>query len=825
MGDLSTLKKDFEQHKAGELNSFLASDQMLEFPNSDNALVSVILVFYNRAELSYACLKSLLENCHIPLEIIIIDNCSTDKTDELVSKLKGVIYIKNTENKNFLLACNQAAELAKGKYLLFLNNDATIRESAIENGIKVFQEEKKVGAVGGKIILLDGKLQEAGSIVWNDGSCLGYGRGHKPDNNEYMYRRDVNFCSGAFLMTPKSLFLKLGKFDEQFVPAYYEETDYCLTLQENGYRVIYEPTCVIDHFEFASSEKQSSAIELQKKNQQKFFKKHEEYIKALPAPDLANILLARQVNNKKKVLFIEDRIPHEDLGAGFPRSNQIVNSLVSLDYEVTIYSLNFLREDSWDKIYRDLDRKVELITDLARAGFDDFVSERSKYYDLIWVSRPHNMEFVYDRLSAFENVKVIYDAEAIFSDRIIEKVKLKGESINEEEVLKEELSLGEYADAVVAVKDRDAELFKEHGHEHTYVLNVAFPQPEVVAPFKSRQDILFVGNMDYNDSPNVDSLSWFIDNVFPILRKEVPGIKLHLVGTNRSTVVRSYAKKDDDIILHGRVDDLTEYYNSCKIFIAPTRYAAGSPAKVFMAAAYGIPVVATELIISQVGWKKGQYIEGCHHDDHDRFASLCLELILDEKKWKRLSTNSLKIVNEQNGVQAYMDKLSRIVAKTLGIKKVKRKKAERLSIENIKSKELKVIYEKFLDYKKENKKLKEQIKEGERYVLKLLEEINAKNREIAVRGELISDYRSNYFIKFGRGFKSITTQIGRPFAPINRGFQFLSKLFGIFLKRPVQTIRYFNLSNIKALYQAINNEPISLVLDNIAKKINMNKDE
>ena len=308
----------------------------------------------------------------------MIDNNSTDDTSKLFSRIKGVNYIKNKENKNFLLACNQAADLATGKYLLFLNNDATIREKAIENAIKVFSEESNVGAVGARIVLLDGKLQEAGSIVWNDGSCLGYGRGQKPDHFTYMHRRFVNFCSGAFLLTPTALFRETGKFDVAFAPAYYEETDYCLSIQEQGYKVVYEPSCVIDHFEFASSDKQSSAIKLQRKNQKIFFDKHKAYISQLHPPHEDNIILARQTNDKKRILFIEDRIPHEDLGAGFPRSNQIVNSMVRLGYDVTIYSLNFLQEDNWTDIYRDLDKKIELVTSYARANFDKFIDTPKK---------------------------------------------------------------------------------------------------------------------------------------------------------------------------------------------------------------------------------------------------------------------------------------------------------------------------------------------------------------------------------------------------------------------------------------------------------------
>ena len=134
--------------------------------------------------------------------------------------------------------------------------------------------------------------------------------------------------------------------------------------------------------------------------------------------------------------------------------------MIKLGYDVTIYSLNFLQEDNWTDIYRDLDKKVELVTTYARANIDRFIADRKTFFDLIWVSRPHNMEFMFDKLSDFNNVKIIYDAEAIFSDRAIEKVKLTGEEIDIEKELHTELSLSDYADAVVAVKERDAEFIQ-----------------------------------------------------------------------------------------------------------------------------------------------------------------------------------------------------------------------------------------------------------------------------------------------------------------------------------------------------------------------------
>src|SRR5262249_1916395 len=154
---------------------------------------------------------------------------------------------------HFLLAVNQAAREARGEYLLLLNNDAQLLPGSLAAAIATLESGVDIGAVGARIILLDGMLQEAGSIIWRDGSCLGYGRGDDPFAPMYMFRRDVDYCSGAFLLTPRRVWEQLGGFDEQFKPAYYDETDYCVRLWERGLRVVYEPNAAVLHYEFASS--------------------------------------------------------------------------------------------------------------------------------------------------------------------------------------------------------------------------------------------------------------------------------------------------------------------------------------------------------------------------------------------------------------------------------------------------------------------------------------------------------------------------------------------------------------------------------------------
>ena len=200
--------------------------------------ISIVIPAYNEEKRLEDTLKkiiSFMENQDY--EIIVVDDCSTDETHRMLEDMKNIKIVRNEKNLGFVESCNIGAKASTGKYLFFLNNDAIVTQNWLEPLIETIEREK-VGAVGAKLVYPDGKLQEAGGIIWNDASGWNYGRYDDPDKPEYNFVREVDYCSGAALFVRRDLFENLDGFDRRFKPGYYEDVDLCFSIRKLGYKVL-----------------------------------------------------------------------------------------------------------------------------------------------------------------------------------------------------------------------------------------------------------------------------------------------------------------------------------------------------------------------------------------------------------------------------------------------------------------------------------------------------------------------------------------------------------------------------------------------------------
>lgn len=631
-------KHEYLKAAHAEFLEFLSTYQMMNFELSSEPKVSIVLVLFNKAELTYLCLKSLLGSIReVGAELIIIDNASSDRTSELLSRIRGCKTILNKDNVGFLRACNQASKLVESEYILFLNNDAITYPGSLGAALRAIESQRDIGAVGGRIELLDGSLQEAGNIIYSDGTCKGYGRGDLPENGEYMFVRDTDYCSGAFLLTRRDLFEKLSGFDSDFEPAYYEETDYCIRLQKMGYRIVYDPRVRIKHFEFGSSTGSGYALKLMEINRQKLLLKHSSYLSSKSGSENEKDYLLRSPSSgcsRQRMLYVDDSPPNSSLGAGFPRAVKIINEL-SKTYDITIFP-TLGCYINWYEIYEELPRNVEIIRRGYLVGLKSILTERQGYFQYIWVSRPHNMSYFVDHcyhLLDRSKTKIIYDAEALFKHRAQLEKEILGKArkpIYESRKF-DETALYKKADLVTAVTESELLGLTDGSKQKGVVIGHDLKLDLSNESFRERSGICFLGSLHGHPSPNSDALFWFLENVYPIIVKQIPDVKVHLVGLNRLKE-KYFSKYSDSLVCHGSVKDLKSCLGAFRIMIIPTRYASGIPQKAYDACSFGIPCVVTDLIASQMDWDNT--IAGIAPvNDALLFAEECIRIYSDENLW------------------------------------------------------------------------------------------------------------------------------------------------------------------------------------------------
>ncbi|WP_292054454.1 rhamnan synthesis F family protein [Martelella sp.] len=638
-------KARFKRKRNAELDAFLATDQRIELPSAETPIVSVVVVLFNSAELTFPFLLSLRQAMKVPTEVIIVDNASTDRTRELLSRVDGAKIVLNDENEHFLRGSRRGAALAQGAFLLFVNNDTVLPSDCLEIATANF-EDPGTGVVGAKIILPGGSLQEAGSVIWSDGTCVGYGRGQNPNSPAFQFRREVHYCSGAFMMLRRSLYLELGGFDERYAPAYYEETDLCMKIRAAGYKVIYDPRIAIEHYEFGSATVRQQAIDLQERNHKFFLAQHATALKNHPSHEIGP-RAALDSLRKKRVLMIDDRVPYRNLGAGYPRARDLVKAVSALGWDVTFYPLYFPGLDV-DEFWSDFGPDIEVAAELGEPGLSGFLRERAEEFDAVFVSRPGNMARVQEACGrAFlSRLKIIYDAEALFVER--EKIRrtLFGNPFEEKDyraAYEKEIGLIKGAAAVVTVCAREKELISSCISTPIHVIGHMVDANPSAANFEERSDLLFVGALDGTRevSPNVDSLIWFVEEVMPLVDQKLgTDWKLNVAGRIQSEDLDRISS--ERVRLLGMVPDLSQLYNENRLFIAPTRFAAGIPAKVHEAASFGLPVVTTDLIAAQVGFVPDSEILAA--STAKDFADKCVSLYTDKDIWSRIREKALLAV-------------------------------------------------------------------------------------------------------------------------------------------------------------------------------------
>ncbi len=632
-------------------------NQLEEYP-----LVSIIIATYNNVDYLKKNIESIEKKTTYPnYEIIIVTN-NLDAGSPMrnyLSTIKHQVYIYENEY-SFGGINNFGASKANGSLLLFINDDTEVVTPQWLEALVKLASYPSTGAVGGKLLYPDGSLQEAGAVVWGDGTAWNYGRyAFNADDPNVNFVREVDYCSGAFLMVKKSLFMELGGFDERYFPAYWEDADMCFAMREKGYNVLYQPLATIIHKEGGTQGTDTSKgiKAYQVTNQKKFFEKWGHKITGRLLASQENAIKERSRRNGLRILYIDHYVPTPDQDAGSLFAFNTLCILSWLGHNITFWPENLYKSEPY---VTELQQKgIEVI--YGPNNFEDFFKVRGKDYDYVIMARPHiSIKFIDTILKIKPTIKIIYETHDIGYIRLYRQalIERKPERFVEARNMKQiELRLARASTyTFVRTRKEGAILKNEDSSINPVVLPLIYIPPDTINPYENRRDIIFVGG--YMHPPNVDAAIFLANEIFPLVRNRITGVKLYLVGSNPPEAIRKL--ESDDIVVTGYVPDISQYLQGCRIMVAPLRYGSGIKGKIMDSMMNGLPVVTTS-----IGAEGMDLIDGISvliAETPEQFASSITELYNNADLWNEISANSYALAIKKYAPENIRDFLKALIA-------------------------------------------------------------------------------------------------------------------------------------------------------------------
>ena len=611
---------------------------------------SIIIPIYGQLSYTLNCLHSLFSHrARHTAEIIVIDDRSPDVSGDFLPDVAGIRYHLQPVNGGFIQSCTTGAEMARGRHLIMLNNDTRVVEGWLDELIDSFTLFPNAGAVGSKLFYPDGILQEAGGIIWRDGSAWNYGRNDDPNRPQYCHARQVDYVSGASLCIPADLWRTLQGFDFHYRPAYCEDSDLCLKIRAAGKEMWLQPLSRIVHYEGKTSGTDTSTgvKAYQVVNQKKLFMRWREHLTD-HRPNAQAPLLERERRVKKRALIVDATAPTPKQDAGSVTTTLTLGLFNDLGFKP-----HFVPEDNFlfqAPYIPDLQRMgVECAYAPFDVGFENYMKRYGPLLDVVLVYRVTVLEKVLDIIRQYApQAPVLFHNMDLHFLRMEREAAMSGDPDATREA------------AEMKVKECDliskVDCTITHSTYEKEILALEVPDaPVVVWPFmfeffgtevgfEPRRDIVFLGG--YKHRPNVDAVKFFAQEVFPIILAQEPNARFVIAGANPSEEVLALAT--DSVIVTGLVDDLRDVFDTSRLFACSLRIGAGTKGKVSTAMSYGLPVVST-----MIGAEGMDLIDGENvllADDPADFAAACLRLYRDRDLWEKLSLNGQTLVQENHSL-------------------------------------------------------------------------------------------------------------------------------------------------------------------------------
>jgi GT2 family glycosyltransferase/glycosyltransferase involved in cell wall biosynthesis len=621
----------------------------LDVPFSVEPIVSVIVPTYGQLPFTLRCLASIAAHApSLPIEVIVVDDARGGPEAAALHQVRGIRLICNDTNIGFLHSCNKAAELAKGRYLYFLNNDTQVLDDWVEPMVSLFQHWPGTGAVGAKLLDPDGRLQEAGGIIWQDASGWNFGRMEDQGKPVYNYVREVDYCSGAALMVERAVFASLGGFDERYAPAYFEDTDLCFRLRRIGLKTLYQPGARVVHHEGVSHGRDTAAgiKSCQVANQRTFVDIWADVLAQGHYPNGAHVFRARdRSKNRKVILVIDHCVPTPDRDAGSRAIMACLHVLLQAGYVVKFWPHNQGYNAGYTEVLQGMG--IEVMYGPGQEPFATWIKAVGGELDTILVSRPEVTEDVMPSIRRHSRARVIYYGH----DLHFRRMRQQAEVTHDDRLLRladhmrqREYAIWRQADLSLYLSEEEAQIASALQPDANIGSVVPYCFDTFAAPRAAprRHEIIFVAGFAH--PPNEDAALWFVSQILPLIRAEAPSVHLSIIGSNPSRRVRALAGEGVAVFADVSDADLMAAYDRARVAVVPLRCGAGVKMKVVEALRAGLPLVTTQVGAQGLpGLSRVAAVE----DDAALFAAAVAALLRDDVAWETRSRQQVAFAQQR----------------------------------------------------------------------------------------------------------------------------------------------------------------------------------